>query len=117
MDIEYPGFGRIVVGGESYDHDIVLDGGQLRARDKGPSRHMKEQFGHTPLSSAEDIPWSTSTLVVGTGYSGRLPVLPEIEQEADDRGVDLVVMPTAEAVDLLAGPDQSEVHAVLHVTC
>ena len=114
MDIEYPGFGRIVVDGTTYDHDVVIDHGEVRPRDKGPSRPRKAEFGHTPLTPHEDIPW-TDGLVVGSGYSGRLPIL--IEDEAADRGIDLVVRPTADAVELLRDRDLADVAAILHVTC
>jgi hypothetical protein len=116
MRIEYPAFGRIVVDGTEYRHDLVLEDGRLRERDKGPSKGLKGRFGHTPLSVEEDIPWSRR-LVIGSGYSGRLPVLSEVEEEAKARGVDLVVMPTAEAVGLLNKGDLSEANAILHVTC
>jgi hypothetical protein len=118
MDVEYPGFGTIVVAGTRYDHDVVIDRGVVRRRDKGPSRPLKARGGgHTPLSAAEDIPWSTPRLVIGTGYSERLPILPEVADEAASRGVELVVLPTAEAVALLRSVDAAEVNALLHVTC
>lgn len=117
MNIEYPGFGRIVINGVEYDHDVILEEGKVRARDKRPSKALKSRFGHTPLTDDESIPWSRPRLVVGTGYSGSLPVLPEIEEEAEARGVDLVVMPTGEAVGLLNRSDPTEANAILHVTC
>lgn len=117
MDVEYPAFGKIVVDGTTYDHDVIIGDGQVRARDKAPSRPLKGRYGHTPLSVDETIPWSKPKLIIGSGYSGRLPVLPEIEDEATRRGVDLVVMPTGEAVDLFNDTNVSEVNAVLHVTC
>jgi hypothetical protein len=117
MNITYPGFGRLVVDGAEFDHDVILDEGHLRARDKQPSKSLKGRYGHTPLTENEDIPWSRPRLVIGTGYSGRLPVLPQIEDEAKARDVDLVVLPTAEAVDILNESDLSETNAILHVTC
>lgn len=117
MDIAYPGFGRIVVEGTEYDHDIVIDHGAIRKRDKGPSRRFTAQHGHTPLSPAEDIPWSGGLLIVGNGYSGRLPVLPEFEEAAASHGVDLEIMGTAEACEIISGMENSTVTAVLHVTC
>jgi hypothetical protein len=117
VDIAYPGFGAIEVGGQRYDHDVVIDGGVVRPRDKGPSRPRKAEFGHTPLTVDEDLPWGGGRLVVGTGASGRLPVLPEIDTAARARGIELVTLPTAEACRLLADVDAERVHAVLHVTC
>lgn len=116
MDIQYPGFGSIVVAGNRIDHDIVIDGGSVRERDKTPSRAHK-RGGHTPLSADEEIPWSGKNLVVGTGYSGRLPVLPEVELEAVRHGVELVLLPTAEACALLRQTPDVDVYAILHLTC
>ncbi len=117
MDVVYPGFGRIAVNGVDYDHDIVIEGGAVRARDKTPSRKAKGRYGHTPLTGDEEIPWSGRRLIIGTGYSGRLPILDEIGEEASSRGVGLEAMPTSEACDLISGLPDDEVTAILHVTC
>lgn len=117
MDIEYPGFGAMVIDGRRYDHDVVIEDGTVTKRDKSPSRGLKGIYGHTPLSADEVIPWSRPKLVIGSGYSGRLPVLSEVEEEAKMRGIDLVVLPTARAVDLLAEGDDTNTNAILHVTC
>lgn len=116
MDIHYPGFGTVIVEGTQYDHDVILEDGRPRKRDKSPSRDRKVG-GHTPLSTAEDVPWSKPRLVIGTGYSGRLPVLDEVRAEAASRGVALDVLPTAQACALLEGLEPDDVNAVLHVTC
>src|SRR5262252_8914974 len=94
-------FGAIRIDGESYDRDVVIDRGEIRKRKKGPSKELRAHYGHTPLSIAEDIPWKCGRLVIGTGHSGSLPVMPEIEAEARRRGVDLVTVPTSKAIDLL----------------
>lgn len=117
MDITYPGFGQIVVEGEKYDHDIVIQEGAVRVRDKKPSKPLKGRYGHTPLSADEDLPWSGTRLIIGSGYSGRLPVLPEIGDKAGELQVELVVVPTEKAVELLADLDRRDVNALLHVTC
>ncbi len=116
MDIEYPGFGTIEVFGRRYDHDVVIEDGDVRARDKGPSKKLK-RGGHTPLSAAEDIPWSKSRLVIGSGYSGSLPILPEVTEAATSANVSVDIMPTAEACSLLRSLDPADVNAILHVTC
>jgi hypothetical protein len=43
-------FGEIEVEGKHYTHDLVIDGGKVRKRKKGPSKEFREEFGHTPLS-------------------------------------------------------------------
>jgi hypothetical protein len=109
-------FGSIRIDGQSYDRDVVIDRGEIRKRKKGPSKELRAQYGHTPLSIAEDIPWKCGRLVIGTGDSGSLPVMPEIEEEARTRGVDLVMVPTAKAIDVLNG-GMKGTNAVLHLTC
>jgi len=117
MDIEYPGFGRIVVAGIQYDHDVVVDDGAIRARSKKPSKALRSRYGHTPLSEAEQIPWSKQRLIIGSGYSGLLPITPELLDEAAERGVEPEIMPTAEACALLRTLMPDDANAILHVTC
>jgi len=76
-------FGSIRIDGSTYEHDVVIDRGEIRDRKKRPSKKFRADFGHTPLSIAEDIPWKCRQLVIGTGAYGRLPVMNEIEREAD----------------------------------
>jgi hypothetical protein len=109
-------FGSLEIDGARYDHDVVLDRGRVRKRKKGPSKRFREEFRHTPLSAEEDIPWSCRKLVIGTGASGSLPVMSDVEEEARRRNVELVVVPTEEALRVLRG-DLRETNAILHVTC
>ena len=99
------------------DHDVVVEDGLVRRRQKGPSKPFRNQFGHTPLSAEEDIPWSKSRLVIGTGFSGRLPITSEVRERANEVGVELVTLPTADAATLLRTLDPTDVNAILHVTC
>jgi hypothetical protein len=109
-------FGSIKIDGQKYRKDVVLEQGTARKRRKKPSRTYREQFGHTPVSLQEEIPWECKRLVIGTGVYGRLPVMPEVFEEGRRRGVEVVVCPTPEAVRLLQeGP--AETNAILHVTC
>ncbi len=117
MDVEYPGFGQIVVEGTRYDHDVIVEKGAVRARKKGPSKPHRSTYGHTPLSAAEDIPWSTPRLLIGTGFSGRLPIMPEVHAAAEERGVEVIAVPTSEACALLRAETGPASNAILHVTC
>ena len=109
-------FGSIRVDGVTYDHDLVIDRGKIRKRKKAASRKFRGAYGHTPLSAEEDIPWRCRRLVIGTGADGALPVLQEVRDEARRRKVDLVVLPTAEAIGVLTGTT-AHTNAILHLTC
>lgn len=109
-------FGVIEVDGVTYEHDLVLDRGEIHRRKKKASKKYRETFGHTPLSVEEDIPWECTRLVIGTGAYGRLPVMEDVKREAEDRGVELVMLPTADAIKVLEKHPKNT-NAVLHVTC
>ena len=117
MDVEYHDFGRIAVQGIVYEHDIVIDGGHVGKRDKGPSRSARARYGHTPLTEGEALPLRGAQLIIGTGYSGRLPVADTVFAAASAAGVDVVTLPTAEAAALIRSMEDANVYAVLHVTC
>jgi len=109
-------FGSIEIDGATYEHDVVIDRGRIRKRKKGPSKPLRDRYGHTPLSAAEDIPWDCHRLVVGTGAAGALPVTDDVVAEAERRGVELVAVPTTEAIERLR-PGPKDTNAILHVTC
>ena len=109
-------FGCIRIDGRTYDHDVIIERGKIRKRKKAASKRFRDASGHTPLSVEEDIPWRCQRLVIGTGADGALPVMGEVEREAHRRKVDLVILPTADAIALL-GPGMQNTNAVLHVTC
>jgi hypothetical protein len=115
MQIEGFSFGSIRIDGVSYDSDVVIDRGKVRLRKKQPSKKFREDFGHTPLSLEEKIPWKCRRLVVGTG-TGALPVVEEVEREAKRRKVELVILRTTEAIELL-NRAPATTNAILHVTC
>ena len=50
-------FGSVRVDGVTYDHDLIIDRGKIRKRNKAASKRFRGASGHTPLSIAEDIPW------------------------------------------------------------
>ena len=115
MRFESFSFGSIRIDGVTYTHDVVIDRGQVRKRKKKPSKKFRDDFGHTPLSMEEDIPWKCRRLVIGTG-TGRLPVMDEVKHESERRHIKLLILPTAEAIaELKERPDK--VNAILHVTC
>lgn len=115
MRFEAFSFGLIRIDGTTYENDVVIDNGQVRRRKKKPSKKFRDEFGHTPLSVDEEIPWKCRRLVIGTG-TGALPVMNEVKQEAARRKIELLVLPTAEAIAALE-KNPEKTNAILHVTC
>ncbi|HXY14235.1 MAG TPA: hypothetical protein VEI26_07030 [Terriglobales bacterium] len=109
-------FGCIQIDDTTYGHDVIVDRGQILKRKKKPSKRFQDEFGHTPLSVEEDIPWKCRQLIIGTGAYGRLPVMEEVKGEAQRRLVKLLILPTAEAIERL-GQNPRDTNAILHVTC
>ncbi len=117
MNCRFISFGLVEIDGERYDRDVVIEAGNVRRRKKGPSKPGKAEYGHTPLTADEAIPWSAPRLIVGIGASCQLPITDDFYREAARRGVEVVALPTAEACELISAVDPGSVTAVLHVTC
>jgi hypothetical protein len=109
-------FGSIRIDGVIYEYDVVVDRGKIYKRKKKSSRKFRDEFGHTPLSIEEKIPWRCHRLVVGTGNYGALPVMKDVKFEAKRRKVELVILATADATKLLNQRARGT-NAILHVTC
>jgi hypothetical protein len=116
MQFDNFSFGSIQIDGSIYEHDVVIDHGEISKRKKKPSKKFQEEFGHTPLSVEENIPWKCRQLIIGSGVYGRLPVMQEVQREAERRKIKLLVLPTIEALKVLE-QDPKDTNAILHVTC
>ncbi|ASJ01884.1 hypothetical protein A3L09_00720 [Thermococcus profundus] len=118
MKLEYPVFGRIVVDGREYEHDIVIyPSGKVERRKKEISKG-KHGTSHKidPEELREYVTEDFDVLIVGTGMYGRLSLLPESKKLVE--GKEVVELPTGEAVKLfneLQG--RKKVLGIFHVTC
>jgi hypothetical protein len=109
-------FGSITIDSVTYSHDVIIDGGKIRKRRKKPSRQFRQEFGHTPVSLEEKLPWKCHRLVIGTGNYGSLPVMDDVKLEARRRKIELLIFPTTEAI-LEIDKEPKDTNAILHVTC
>jgi hypothetical protein len=116
MRIEEYSFGSVRIDAVSYEYDVVIDRGEVSKRKKKASKPFRGEFGHTPLSAREELPWKCWRLVIGTGAHGALPVLEEVKREAASRKVELVILPTGQAIEAFQ-KDPKHTNAVLHITC
>ena len=116
MQFDNFSFGSIQIDGSTYEHDVVIDRGEISKRKKKASKQFRDEFGHTPLSVEENIPWKCRQLVIGSGAYGRLPVMQEVRREAECHKIKLLVLPTVEAIEML-NQNPKDTNAILHVTC
>jgi hypothetical protein len=109
-------FGFIPIDDFTYESDINIDRGQIRKRNKKPSKKFRDEFGHIVLSIKEEISLEMPPCRGWHGRSHRLPVMAKVKLEAARRRIELFALPTEEAVTALR-QGMDETNAILHVTC
>jgi len=106
-------FGEIVINGKKYSSDVLIFPDRVRDnwwRKTGHELRLED--------IAEVITENPEVLVVGTGASGLMKVLSEVEQAAQARGVKLIVETTDRACDTYNQLSRSQkLVAALHLTC
>ena len=106
-------FGSVQVNGVTYNHDLIIDRGKIHKRKKGASASSA-----APTAAPRCRPprsWRCRRLVIGTGADGALPVMNDVHEQARRRKVNLVIMPTAQAIAL--AKTTKDTNAILHLTC
>lgn len=113
MIIDEYSFGRIKVAGREYTSDVII------YPDRVDSSWWRKD-GHLliPEDLSDVLLASPATLVIGTGYYGRMEVPAETLKNIRDHGIQVVVAPTKDAVeDFNRLHRQRSVVAALHLTC
>ena len=106
-------FGEIIISGKKYSSDVVIS----------PDRVINNwcrKTGHQLCLEdiAEVLAENPEVLVVGTGASGLMEVLPEVEEIAQAQGIKLIVETTDKACDTYNQLCHSQrIMAALHITC
>ena len=85
-------FGRIVVSGKKYTSDVIIFPDRVR-----DSWRTKVGYQLCFKDIGEVMTENSEVLVAGTGASGLMRVLPEVEQDVETQGIKLVVRATAQA--------------------
>lgn len=111
--IEEYRFGHITIDGRRYSDDVII-------RPCSVDDSWWRDEGH--LLQTQDLDDALvpppEVLVVGTGANGRMQIADDVEDWLTERGIELVAVPTGEAVQRyneLAG--QRRTVAALHLTC
>jgi hypothetical protein len=111
-EIEGYGFGRVTIDGREETRDVIVL----------PERVVrgwwrKEGHGLVLEDLEEVLDELPARLLVGTGAYGQLRPDPGALETLRSRGVDVEVLPTAEAVRRYAELDPLKTAAALHLTC
>ena len=106
-------FGLIIVSGKKYTSDVIIFPDRVRDnwwRKTGHQLCLKDV--------AEVMAENPETLVVGTGASGLMKVLPEVERGVKTQGIKLIVEATDKACHTYNHICHSQrAIATLHITC
>jgi hypothetical protein len=110
--IEDYSFGRVVVDGQEETGDVIVLPGRV-------VRNWWRREGHGLVledlqAVLDELP---ARLVIGTGADGRMRPDPETLERLLERGVQVEVLPTGEAVRRYAALNPDETAAALHLTC
>jgi len=111
--IDFYHFGQIVINGKRYSSDVIVFPDRVRD-------NWERKIGHQLC--LEDITGAIAEnpelLVVGTGASGLMRVLPEVHEEVDTRKIKLIAEATDKAWHTYNQFCHSQkVVAALHLTC
>ena len=106
-------FGQVVVNGERYTSDVIIFPDRVRSdwfRKAGHQLRLEE--------IAEIMTENPEVLVVGTGASGLMTVLAEVEKALETQGIELIAETTDKACHTYNQLCQSRrAVAALHITC
>lgn len=114
MKIDDYSFGRIRIGGREYTSDVIVFPGMVAAgwrRKEGHALRLEDL--------AEVLREPPGILVVGTGHSGALSVPRETLDALRERGIDVRIFRTTEAVSEFNRLIEKGANpiAALHLTC
>ena len=103
----------MIINGMEYSSDVIIFPDRLQNnwwRSKGHELSLADITG--VITENPDV------LVVGTGASGLMKVLPEVQSEAEAHGIKLIIQPTSVACEVYNQLCRSqEVVAALHLPC
>lgn len=111
--IERYEFGSITVDGTTYHSDVILSPGRVDDRWwRGEGHRLRPEDLEQVIASHPD------TLVVGTGYFGRMQIDPAVPETLKQAGIGLIACTTKDAcAEYNRLTTSRNVMAALHVTC
>jgi len=113
MHIDRYDFGHIVIDGVSYSQDLLIWPGHIKKDWWRLEGHLLQL-----PDVAEALAVNPQVLVVGKGQPGRMQVDAELSAYLRDKGIELVELPTRQAVMVINSQSgRRRLAAALHLTC
>lgn len=117
-EIQTTKFGSITVGGDEYEHDVVIRlGGKVKKRKKKLS---KQRYGSSHMLSLDEakhiLDGGAKRLIIGTGQYGSLKMSDEAERYFRKKGCSIELLPTPQAVELWNEAEGKTI-GMFHITC
>jgi hypothetical protein len=113
MHIDTYDFGHIVIDGVSYSQDLLIWQGHIKKDWRRQESHLLQLPDIFEVLDAD-----LQVLVVGKGQPGRMQVDSELSAYLKDKGIELVELPTRQAVQVInAQSGKRRLAAALHLTC
>jgi hypothetical protein len=111
-------FGSITVGGEEYEHDVVIR--LSRKVKKRKKKLSKQKYGTSHTVSLDEakhiLDEGAEHLIVGTGQYGSLKLSDKAEKYFRKKGCSVELLPTPQAVELW-NESKGKTIGMFHVTC
>lgn len=111
--IENYEFGSYIIDGKKYEYDIKLINNKVKIW-HGRINH------YIFVKDVEDlIAFNPELIIIGTGFYGKVRVKDEVVKFAEDKGIELVILPTKEACNAYnkALEEGKNVCGIFHGTC
>ena len=111
VNIDSSYFGNIIIDGQKYNHDVIVDW-------KGSVQHKPGSHSFSKRELEDLLLRDPEVVVIGTGTAKMMKVDPNTELAAKLQGVELIVAPTFKAIEHFnKHVKRKKTIGIIHVTC
>ncbi|MBI3397732.1 MAG: hypothetical protein HY026_00580 [Deltaproteobacteria bacterium] len=111
--IESYEFGRIVINGKTYEHDVIILPDRILDNWWRKEGHKLYLADISPILN--ELP---STVIIGTGTSGMMKVSEEVKKGLSSKNIEVIIAETRKACEVYNKVYKtSKTAAALHLTC
>lgn len=119
MKIDAFKFGSIEIDGKRYGKDVLISpGGSINKRKGGFLKFGSHNISKEEIVDLGSLEGTPELIIVGLGTDSAARLDPEASTWADESGIELIAVPSAEAVERFNQEQGGKkVAALIHITC